>query len=196
MAQVAFAETLTLDGFLEWENRQEERYEFVGGVVRLMAGGTEGHDRIGIKIISALDRRLRGTPCSVHGSNLKVLSLAADASMYPDAFVRCRSRDDSRTTVDDPVVVFEVLSPGTVKYDLTRKRPAYEAIPSLRRVVFVSPDRAYLDVETRGEDGSWEESEVEGLDAVLDLSELGISLPLAEIYEESRVARRAAEGRD
>lgn len=196
MAQPALAENLTLEGFLEWEERQRDRYELAGGVVRMMAGGTEDHDRIGIKIISALDRRLRGTPCSVHGSNLKVLSFGSDASMYPDAFVRCGPRGSERTKVDDPVVVFEVLSPGTVKYDLTRKRPSYEAIPSLRRVVFVSPDRAYLDLEIRGEDGSWEESEVEGLDAVLDLPELGVSLPLAEIYEESRVARRAAEGRD
>ena len=41
---------LTYDSFLAWEERQPERFELVGGVVRLMAGGTEGHDRIGLAI--------------------------------------------------------------------------------------------------------------------------------------------------
>ena len=35
-----------VDAFLAWEERQPERFELVGAVVRLMAGGTEGHDRI------------------------------------------------------------------------------------------------------------------------------------------------------
>ena len=85
---------LTYDSFLAWEERQPERFELVGGVVRLMAGGTEGHDRIGGKIFAALRTRLRGMPCSAHGSNLKVVSRAAGAVMYPDAFVRCGPRDD------------------------------------------------------------------------------------------------------
>ena len=44
-------------------------------------------------------------------------------------------------------------------------------------------------MEIRDADGRWEDAEVDGLAAVLDLPELGVSLPLAEIYEESGVAR-------
>jgi Uma2 family endonuclease len=84
---------LDLEGFLDWEERQRERFELAGGVVRMMAGGTEDHDRIAINIAAALRTRLRGTPCSAHGSNLKLLSRAMDASMYPDAFVRCGPRE-------------------------------------------------------------------------------------------------------
>ena len=91
---------LTFEAFLAWEERQPERFELVGGVVRVMAGGTEGHDRIGINIATALRIRLRGAPCSAHGSKLKVVSRAAGAVMYPDAFVRCGPRDDRRTTRD------------------------------------------------------------------------------------------------
>jgi Uma2 family endonuclease len=84
---------LDLEGFLDWEERQRERFELAGGVVRMMAGGTEDHDRIAINIAAALRTRLRGTPCSAHGSNLKLLSRAMGASMYPDAFVRCGPRE-------------------------------------------------------------------------------------------------------
>ena len=57
-----------------WEEAQAERYELAGGVVRMMAGGTEGHDRVSGNIFAFQRPLLRGTPCSVHASNLKVVS--------------------------------------------------------------------------------------------------------------------------
>lgn len=182
----------TLDAFLDWEMRQPERFELAGGVVRLMAGGSEDHDRISLNIGAALRVRLRGTPCSAHLSNLKVLSRAANAVMYPDVFVRCGARDGGRAAIEDPVLVVEVLSESTAKHDLTRKRLAYEAMPSLRRIVFVSVDEARLDTRVRAEDGMWRDEAVEGLDASLPLPELGLTLPLTEIYEDSEVALAGA----
>jgi Uma2 family endonuclease len=182
---------LDLDGFLDWEERQLERYELAGGVVRLMAGGTEDHDRIGGNVLAALRVRLRGALCSVHGSNLKLLSREKGASMYPDVFVRCGPREGGRTRTDDAVIVFEVLSEGTATFDLTRKRIAYEAIGTLRRIVYVSTSEPLLTVRVRGEDGHWRDDPVEGLDGMLPLPEIEVTLPLAEIYEDSDVARDA-----
>jgi Uma2 family endonuclease len=179
---------LDLDGFLDWEERQQERYELAGGVVRMMAGGTEDHDRIGLNIAAALRTRLRGKPCSAHGSNLKLLSRSMGASMYPDVFVRCGPREGGRTRTDDAVIVFEVLSEGTAQFDLTRKRMAYEAIPTLRRIVYVSTVEARLDVRVRGEDGLWRDEPVEGLAAEVRLPEIDVTLTMAEIYEDSDVA--------
>ena len=183
---------LGLDAFLAWEERQPERFELVGGVVRLMAGGTEGHDRIAGNVFAALRSRLRGSPCSAHGPNLKVVSRAAGAVMYPDAFVRCGPRDDRRTSVDDPVVVVEVLSEGTLKHDLIRKRLAYEAMPGLRRIVYVSTDEARLDMRVRGDDGTWGDATAEGLESAAAMPEIGVGLPLTEVYEETELATVAS----
>ena len=179
---------LSFDAFLAWEERQPERFELVDGVVRLMAGGTEGHDRIALNIAAALRVRLRGSPCSAHQSNLKVVSRSAGAVMYPDAFVRCGRRGDRRTSVDDPVVVFEVLSEGTLKHDLIRKRLAYGAMPSLRRIVYVSTDEARLDMRVRGEDGSWGDEAAEALESTAAMPEIGVGMPLAEVYEDTELA--------
>lgn len=195
MKSAAVVAPSTLDAFLEWETRQPERFELVGGAVRPRFGGTEDHDRILGNVAAALRVRLRGAPCSAHSCNLKVLSRAANAVMYPDAFVRCGPREGARPAIDDAVVVIEVLSEGTAKHDLTRKRLAYEAIPSLRRIVYVSTDEARLDLRVRDKDGLWrDEAPIEGLDAVLPLPELDVSLPLTEIYEDSEVASSAAVG--
>lgn len=191
MIASAVASPPDLDGFLAWERSQRERFELVGGVVRMMAGGTEGHDRLGMNFGAALIARLRGSLCSVHGSNLKVVSRAAGAVMYPDLLIRCGPRDDSRTSIEDPVVVVEVLSEGTARHDLIRKRIAYEAMPSLRRIVYVAVDEARVDMRVRGADGHWRDETVTGLDAGLALPEVGVELPMAEIYADSEVAATA-----
>jgi Uma2 family endonuclease len=193
MRAVAPTPPLDLERFLDWEERQPERFELAGGVVRMMAGGTEDHDGIGLNVATALRTRLRGKPCSAHGSNLKLLSRAMGASMYPDVFVRCGPREGGQTRTDDAVVVFEVLSESTAQFDLTRKRLAYEAIPTLRRLVYVSTVEARLDVRVRGEDGIWRDETVEGLDGVLMLPEIEVSLTMAEVYEDSEVEAAAEQ---
>lgn len=125
--------------------------------------------------------RLRGTPCSPHGANLKVVSPRGDV-ICPHAFVRCGPADPRVTRVDDPVLVVEVLSPSTALYDLTRKRLANRSIPSLRCVLGVHPDRLRVDLVRRREGGRVEEA-VEGPDAVVELGELAVGLELSGLYE-------------
>jgi Uma2 family endonuclease len=191
MASTALKAPTTLNDFLAWEEEQLERYEYLDGLVRMMTGDTEEHDRLSVNLIALLRYALRGGPCSVHASNLKVVSKAGNASMYPELFVRCGPRESKRTRVEDAVVVLEVLSPRTAKNDLTRKRRAYTLLPTMRVVVYVSQDEPRLDLVRRQPDGSFADEVVEGLDARLELPEIGVSLAMAEVYEDTLVARTA-----
>lgn len=177
-AQPIFRST---DEFLAWENVQAERYEFVGGIITLMAGGTENHDLIGANVIGLFYQLLRGSPCRWHGSNLKIAS-PAGAIMYPDAFVRCGPAVGDRIVVDDPVVVVEVLSPRTQQADLTRKRWAYQAIDTLQAILFVAADEARVELVVRGADGTWLSRLIVGLDQAVPLEILGVELPLADLF--------------
>jgi hypothetical protein len=48
-------------------------------------------------------------------------------------------------------------------------------------------------VRRRGDDGSWEDEEpLEGLGATLELPEISVRLAMAEIYEDTDLARAAA----
>ena len=181
MAEPALPIFRSVDEFLDWENRQPERYEFVGGVLTMMAGGTENHDLIGSNMIGMLFERLRGSPCRVHGSNLKLRS-PAGASMYPDAFVRCGPGSADRTVIDDPVLVVEVLSPSTQQGDLTRKRWAYQAIDTLQAILFVAGDEARVELATRASGGTWVSRFVVGLETILPIDALDLTLPMPELY--------------
>ena len=183
---------MSLDEFLAWEREQPEKHEYVGGVVRMMTGGSLDHSTIASNLWRAISDRLRGSPCRAFGSDAKII--ANGSVRYPDLSVTCtgaRGRDD---IVPEPVLVVEVVSPSTEREDRGRKKFDYFATPSIRQYAIVEQDARRVDLYTRSGD-SWTDQIVEG-DAVLDLSSVGVAVNLATIYEDTELdltRRRAAE---
>jgi len=129
---------MTTEAFLEWEERQELRYEFDGSAPVAMTGGTAGHSAIQRNLLFALTGRLRGKPCQPYTSDLKIV--AAGSIRYPDAFVVCSPVGINKTVVTEPVVVFEVLSPSTATVDRVIKNAEYRDTPLILRYVMLEPD--------------------------------------------------------
>ena len=166
--------------FLAWENRQRLRYELVDGVARLMTGGTVGHNLLAGRVLAALLRQLL-PGCTAHQSDLKVASPAGMVT-YPDVLVRCGPIDEDVTEIDDPILIVEILSPSTRREDLIRKRYGYQAIPSLRWLLYVEPKKVQVELVTREADDSWRSAFVTDLAATIRLEELGVALAVAELY--------------
>jgi len=191
MAEPALKFESDATAFLDWEERQAERYELVGGVVRMMVGGTIGHNTAADNILVALANRLRGKPCRAWRGDTKVQAPGGEI-MYPDVLVSCTPRRPDETVIDDPVLVVEVLSPSTAHHDQAEKRWAYQTIESLRQLVFVAPNEAKVELVTRQEGGTWLVSFITGIEAELALTCLGLPLPMAEIYADIDLAGVAA----
>ena len=168
-----------VDDFLAWVQGQRERYEFVGGRLVMMAGGSEDHNDIQVNLLAALKRRLRGGPCKPNGSDLLV-RIDEHTGRFPDASVTCGR--EGRNYITAPVAIFEILSPATELLDRSDKRRDYQRLPSLRHYVLIAQDAPRIEAYTRGR-RSWRFEEVEGFDAVLALDAFGIELALAEIYD-------------
>ncbi len=168
-----------MERFLDWEERQELKHEFDGFQPEAMTGGTAAHERIKVNLPIALVNRLRGKPCQPYGSDLKIR--AGDSIRYPDAFVVCTPVPPKSTVVSDPVVIFEVHSPGSGLKDRIIKNREYQSLPSVRRYVMLEQDGVGAMVFERvGED--WVGHLLTG-DAVLRMPEIGIEIPLPELYE-------------
>ena len=170
---------MTLDAFLDWESRQEYKYEFDGFQPVAMTGVSVAHSTIQINLTSALASRLRGHRCRVHGSDLKIRVMGR--IRYPDAFIVCAQLALGDYVVDDPVVVFEILSPSTSDIDRFEKNAEYRDTPSIQRYVMLEQSRRGVTVFSR-DGGDWVGHVLFG-DGELDLPEIGISVPLAELYE-------------
>jgi Uma2 family endonuclease len=177
---LALRKSMTLAEFLEWEERQPLRYEFDGVGPVAMTGGTLAHARIQRNLAFALTGRLRGKPCEFLGSDLKIKT-TDDHVRYPDGFVTCTGGENASTVVSDPVVIFEVLSPSTAGKDRITKAREYQAMASVQRYVMLEQDRVGATVYARSGDAWTHEILIE--DSVLALPEIGVELPLAELYE-------------
>ena len=176
---VALRKPMTVAEFLAWEERQELRHEFDGIRPEAMTGGTFAHDRISINLAASLVNRLRGKPCQPHGSNLKIAVMGS--IRYPDAYVTCGGtpRLDS-TLAADPVVIFEVLSKGTAAKDRGVKNREYSSTASVQRYVMLEQvEIGGTMFERVGED--WV-GHILTADSVIRMPEIGIELPLAELY--------------
>jgi Uma2 family endonuclease len=170
---------MTREEFLAWEEGQEPGWEFDGFAPTAMTGGTAGHSAIQRNIIAALAPRLRGKLCKTYTAELKIR--VAGSIRYPDAFVVCSPVPRNSTVVIDPVVVFEVLSPGAASIDHFVKNQEYRDTPSIQRYVILEQDFVGATVFARAGD-DWL-GHVLGADAVLEMPEVSIDMPLAELYK-------------
>ena len=177
---LALRRPMTLAELLEWEERQPLRYEFDGVGPVAMTAVTVGHSAIQGNLAFAVGGRLRGKPCHFYGSDLK-FQVAEGHVRYPDGMVVCSPVDRTATVVHDPVVVFEVISPSTAGNDRIVKAREYQATPSVQRYVMLEQDGVGATVYARS--GEVWTHEILVADSILTLPEIGVSLPLAELYE-------------
>ena len=177
---LASRKPVTLAEFLEWEELQPLRYEFDGVGPVAMTAGTAGHSIIQGNLAIAIGGRLRGNPCRFYGGDLK-FQVAEGHVRYPDGMILCSPVDRTASVVYDPVIAFEVLSPSTTRFDRIVKGHEYQATPSVRRYVMLEQEGVSATIYVRS--GETWTHEILVADSILSLPEIGVELPLAELYE-------------
>jgi Uma2 family endonuclease len=96
--------------------------------------------------------------------------------------VDCGKPADSSLMADKPSLVVEVLSPTTGGFDVTVKLTEYQGLPSLDYILFVDTENPTVHLYRRGDEGLWRDDVLKGLDAVVELEKLKISVALRDIY--------------
>jgi Uma2 family endonuclease len=185
MAQKVADLLVTPGEFLEGERHAEIKHEYLGGRVYAMSGGSLNHQRLGRNFVRQAANRLEGKPCEPTTSDFLVrIKLGNDEVMYyPDAMILCHpTRGDEQFTTE-PTVILEVLSPHTRRIDETQKLRDYLTIPTLQTYLLAETDSPTLTLYRRVGD-SFERTLLSGLEATLDLPEVDLSIPLAELYQD------------
>jgi Uma2 family endonuclease len=177
----------TVTEYLQLEAGAKVRHEFRDGEIVAMAGGSPEHSLIIANIIRELGNRLKGKPCRVYDSNLRVRIPRTPLYTYPDVSVICGEtqvdpQDPGRTTATNPRLIVEVLSNSTEADDRGEKFRRYLSLESLEEYVLVSQVRARVETFTRQGDGSWRFATAAELESRAVFSSLQVELPLSEIY--------------
>lgn len=169
--------------YLAAEELSPSKHEYVGGEVYAMAGANRQHNVLSANLMVEVGARLRGSRCQPFGSDFKVRipQPGRDIYYYPDLTVACEPGEPLSVFEENPVVIFEVLSPSTEAIDRREKYLNYTSLPSVHAYVLVDQQKVEVTVFRRT-DAGWEKQIFTALGETLELAMIGASLPLASIY--------------
>ncbi len=179
---------LTPAEYLAIEVASEGRHEFYDGEMFAMSGGSYWHNLVKDNLAHAVRNRLAGRSCTVLTSDQRVKVDATGLYTYPDVVVFCGKpvfEDGVHYSAVNPLVLAEVLSDSTEKYDRGVKFGHYRQLPSVEEFLVLAQDRVSVERYRRqiaGDRGSWLLTAVTDPASTVDFESLGIAVPVAEIY--------------
>ncbi|MCT7982871.1 Uma2 family endonuclease [Laspinema sp. A4] len=170
--------------YLEWEENQPLKHEYMNGEVVAMTGGTIAHNEIAVNLTTTLKNHLRGKGCKVLMANAKLGVSESGPFYYPDVMVTCNEQDKlAKTMINFPCLIAEVLSPGTEAFDRGQKFQNYRQISTLREYLLVSANQKMVECFRLNEKGLWELS-IYGEGEEIELESVEFRVPVDLIYED------------
>ena len=179
---------VSLDAYFRMEEKALNKHEYHDGIVIAMAGGKLPHNRLATKAVKLMDNFVEDNDLDyiVSNSDTKIRIDAYNKVVYPDAVVICEKEQffqNREDTIMNPLVIVEVLSNSTQKFDKTTKFEMYRTIPTFKEYVLIHQDRCHATVYTKQKDGNWLLRDYDGEDAVAILYALhNCPLPLNRLY--------------
>lgn len=190
MPQSAQHRLISVEEYLADEQGTQIRHEFIGGRVYAMVGASDRHNLVAGNVFVALHQHLRGSPCQVFMSDMKVRTRAGsdDVFYYPDVVVSCVQNDREPYFRTQPCLIVEVLSDATERTDRQEKLHAYTRIQSLETYVLLAQDLAAATIYRRSTDWTAQQVDAEG---IMHLDCVGLDLPMTSVYEGIGLSREA-----
>jgi Uma2 family endonuclease len=176
----------TIEQYADVERYANVKHEFCDGQIWATAGGTPEHARMAMAVGAALTAALRGKPCAVYSSDVRVRVAETGLDTYPDVTVVCggeRRDAGDPLALTNPVVLVEVTSDSSEAYDRGDKFDHYKRIEALRQFVVVSHRARRVEVFSRGGDGSFTASSY-GPGQRVVLASIGCELEVDEVYRD------------
>jgi Uma2 family endonuclease len=175
---------LTVDEFHAWVQQQPSgRYELRAGEIVMQSAERVRHALVKTNVFIALRDGIRaaGLPCAAvpDGATLRV---DRHTAYEPDALVTCAPLDLDSVEVADPVIVVEVLSPGSRGIDRGAKLGDYFALASVQHYLIIDPEHRLVIHHARRSADRLDTAIVR--EGVLTLDPPGIAVPLAGLWPE------------
>ncbi|MBA3531147.1 MAG: Uma2 family endonuclease [Ardenticatenales bacterium] len=174
------------DTYLALERRAETKSEWIDGETVAMVGASREHNLIVANILGELRQQLKGRPCEVYPSDMRVKVPQSKLYTYPDVVVVCgepQFEDAHVDTLLNPTLLVEVLSDSTESYDRGKKFGYYRTLPSLAEYLLIAQDDYKIEHYVRQPDGKWLLSDAQSLDDTVTLAAVPATLSLREVYD-------------
>ncbi|MDM8542348.1 Uma2 family endonuclease [Desulfococcaceae bacterium HSG9] len=175
----------TPEEYLTIEREAEFKSEYFNGEIFAMAGASRKHNLIAGNTFASLHRKLINKGCEAYMGDMRVKVSPTGLYTYPDIVIVCDTpqfEDSVFDTLINPLVIIEILSPGTESYDRGKKFENYRALPSLIEYIMISQNRNYIEHYIRQPDNTWLFSEIRDMADGIQIASAECELTLEEIY--------------
>jgi Uma2 family endonuclease len=177
---------ITPEEYLQFERQSETKHEYFDGEIFAMAGASRRHCKISANLMRIIGNKLYKTKCSVYANDFRVKIKETGLYTYPDLIVTCGKEileDQVKDTLLNPLIIIEILSPSTEKYDRGKKFAHYRQIENLQNYVLISQEEPNIEVFQRQPNEQWLFSEKNGLENSIEIPAIDYLLPLVEVYD-------------
>ena len=132
-------EETSFEAYLTIDEGSDERLELFRGRVFTMMATSGTHTVVQANLARLCGNALRGKDCRFVGENAKVRVPRKGSGYHPDGTIACplRFSNEAQGVVESPQIVFEILSPGTERFDRTDKWDDYASVETIREIVLI-----------------------------------------------------------
>ena len=180
----------TLAAYLRREERAQRLHEYYDGIITRLPLRNGIHNLMATNIGTALHNALnkKGLNHIVSGFKQVVYLPSLNVGLYPDVLVIGETPqyfDDNEVLLINPLIIIEVLSKSTAKYDKNAKFEKYKTLDSFREYVLIDQNRAYIKTHYREEPNLWRDSFFMESTGKLYLKSVDCEIDMAAIYKNS-----------
>lgn len=176
----------TLKEYIALLKESEEKYEYWDGEIFLMGGASPEHVIITGNVFGELRTQLKGRNCQAFTSDLRIKVPSALPFRYADVSVACGNlryeEIEGLKVLVNPMLLIEVLSNSTEKFDKTTKFNLYQSITSFREYLLIAQNEVSIIQYVKQTDGTWQPKEVTELTDSIYLPSVDCTLQLSDIY--------------
>lgn len=174
----------TPEEYLQLEEQAEYRSEYRDGEIIPMTGGTTNHNEISLNLASNLKFALKKQNYRVYIADVRLWIPRYRQYTYPDVMLIKGEpvyADKGTTTVTNPIMIAEVLSPSTQNYDQGDKFNYYRSIPQMQEYILIS-QKQYQIMQYSKTEAGWLLTESETESAVIKMASVNLELELSDLY--------------
>jgi Uma2 family endonuclease len=178
----------TLEEYLRKEANSTHKHEFINGEIIKMPNARYNHNLIAMNIAIDLSYQTENSDKNyqILGSDQKIYFPSLDEGVYADALAVCEKPlfwDNDDLLLINPILVVEVLSKSTQKYDRMGKFDKYKTLESFKEYVMIRQNECYAEVWYRERPGLWHETIVTDIEGKLPLQSIGVEISMKRIYK-------------
>lgn len=179
MKVIELENKMSEEEYFLFEEKQELRHELINGNLYEISGVSIFRNDVVLNFYALLRSLIGGSEWKITVESFKIKTVEGDF-FYPDISVSYPNVE--RYYSEKSILIVEVLSDSTRKFDLTDKFIQYQKIDTLQYYLCVEPEQQVVIFYFKQDDGEWMTETFTKDEQVISLPKLNISFTVKDIY--------------